>query len=89
MPARSGMIFVFSGGDNVKAFWMKNTLIPLDMVFVSKNGHVNNVEANVPATTVGTPAERLDNYYGTGAYVIELGAGERPAPASSPAPVST
>ena len=76
LPARSGMIFVFKGGDNVKAFWMKNTLISLDMVFVLKNGHVNNVEANVPATTVGTPPERLDNYYGTGAYVIELNAGE-------------
>ena len=76
LPADAGMIFVFAGGDSRQPFWMKNTLIPLDMVFVLKNGRVNNIDANVPATTVGTPDERLPNYYGTGSYVIELNAGE-------------
>jgi uncharacterized membrane protein (UPF0127 family) len=75
LPANSGMLFVFDDGDQRRAFWMKNTLIPLDMIFVRKDGTVNNVDANVPATTVDTPAERLTDYYGTGAYVIELGAG--------------
>ena len=55
LPPRTGMIFVFGDGDNYRDFWMKNTLIPLDMVFVSKNGRVNEVRANVPATTVDTP----------------------------------
>jgi hypothetical protein len=76
MPQADGMIFVFTGGDARQAFWMKNTLIPLDMVFVLKNGRVNNVDANVPATALGTPDERLPSYYGTGSYVIELNAGE-------------
>jgi uncharacterized membrane protein (UPF0127 family) len=76
MPATAGMIFAFSGGDSRQAFWMKNTLIPLDMVFVLRNGRVNNVDANVPATAVGTPDERLPDYDGTGSYVIELNAGE-------------
>ncbi len=76
LAPNAGMIFVFDDGDNQRAFWMKNTLIPLDMVFVLKNGRVNNVGANVPATTVGTPDYRLPERYGLGTYVIELAAGE-------------
>lgn len=76
LPARTGMIFVFSDGDNYRDFWMKNTLIPLDMVFVSKSGLVNDVRANVPATKVDTPDERIPHRDGTGSYVIELAAGE-------------
>ena len=76
LPARTGMIFVFSDGDNYRDFWMKNTLIPLDMVFVSKNGLVNDVRANVPATKVDTPDDKIPHRDGTGSYVIELAAGE-------------
>ncbi len=76
LPSGTGMIFVFGDGDNYRDFWMKNTLIPLDMVFVSKNGRVNEVRANVPATTVSTPDSRIPHRDGTGSYVIELGAGE-------------
>ena len=76
LPARTGMIFVFDDGDNLRNFWMKNTLIPLDMVFVSKNGHVNDVRPDVPATTVDTPEDKIPTASGTGSYVIELAAGE-------------
>jgi uncharacterized protein len=76
LPARSGMIFVFNDGDNLRDFWMKNTLIPLDMVFVAKNGRVNDVRANVPATKVDTPEDKIPTASGTGSYVIELAAGE-------------
>lgn len=76
LPPGTGMIFVFGDGDNFRDFWMKNTLIPLDMVFVAKNGRVNDVRANVPATTVDTPDQRIPHRDGTGTYVIELSAGE-------------
>ena len=40
-----GMLFVFDDeGDH--SFWMKNTLIPLDMVFIGGDGHVVGVHAN-------------------------------------------
>lgn len=46
LPANRGMLFVFSPPRPV-SFWMKNTLIPLDMVFVS-NGVVKHIIAQVP-----------------------------------------
>jgi len=73
---RSGMIFVFSGGDQSRTFWMKDTLIPLDMVWVTAGGNVTTVAANVPATTVETPDADIPTRNGVGTYVIELAAGE-------------
>jgi uncharacterized membrane protein (UPF0127 family) len=76
LPAHTGMIFVFSDGDQRRSFWMKNTLIPLDMVFVKKSGAVDTVAANVPATTTDTTELDIPWRYGVGEYVIELPAGD-------------
>jgi uncharacterized membrane protein (UPF0127 family) len=70
-----GMIFVFDG-DAVQEFWMKNTLVPLDMVWVASDGSVTHVAANVPASTRDTPDESVARRRGEGRYVIELPAGE-------------
>ena len=45
LPRDRGMLFVFSPPRPV-SFWMKNTLIPLDMVFVS-NGVVKHIGAQI------------------------------------------
>ena len=46
LPEDSGMLFVFEK-DAPRAFWMKNTLIPLDMIFINSRLEVVEVKANV------------------------------------------
>jgi uncharacterized membrane protein (UPF0127 family) len=40
-----GMIFPYQPPQPV-AFWMKNTLIPLDMIFIAPGGRILRIEAN-------------------------------------------
>jgi uncharacterized membrane protein (UPF0127 family) len=42
MPMDRGMLFEFER-DGVVDFWMKNTYIPLDMVFIARNGAVTRI----------------------------------------------
>ena len=76
VPPRQGMLFVFPDAANVKrGFWMKDTIAPLDMVFVRTDGIVTKIAANVPATKPGTPDAKIAHREGVGRYVIELRAG--------------
>ena len=45
LPANRGMLFEFDREAPV-SFWMKNTYIPLDMIFISPKGVVTNIVAN-------------------------------------------
>jgi len=45
MPRSAGMLFVYDYPQGV-VFWMKNTLIPLDMVFLDATGTVRSVHEN-------------------------------------------
>ena len=76
VPAGQGMLFVFPDGDAKRQFWMKDTIAPLDMLFVNADGTVTSIAADVPATAPGTPDDQVARRDGTGHYVIELGAGE-------------
>ena len=46
LPSDHGMLFIFDA-DGPLEFWMKNTFIPLDMIWISAAGEVVDVHANV------------------------------------------
>lgn len=73
MDADHGMLFVFDA-DAPRAFWMKNTKIPLDMLFFDAERRLVSVQHDVPPCLAAPcPA------YPSGAparYVLELNAGQ-------------
>jgi len=76
LPARQGMLFAFADADKSREFWMKDTITPLDIVFVKADGTITTVAANVPATAPGTPDDQVARRSGVASYVIEVAAGE-------------
>jgi uncharacterized membrane protein (UPF0127 family) len=76
LPADQGMLFVFPDeADRRRDFWMKDTIAPLDMLFVRVDGTVSAIAADVPATKRGTRDADIARRNGIGRYVIELAAG--------------
>lgn len=56
LPEDAGMLFDF-GHPMMTAFWMKNTLIPLDMLFVGADGRIVNIhERAVPQSLDTIPS---------------------------------
>ncbi len=47
LPVDQGMLFVFPGKKSL-AFWMKDTLIPLDIAFIDSEGRLFQIEAMKP-----------------------------------------
>lgn len=69
LDEREGMIFLF-GRRRLLTFWMKNTCLPLDMIFIDQDGVVVGIEENVPTMNentyhVGCPSQ----------FVLEVNAG--------------
>lgn len=42
MPADTGMLFVFDS-EAERSFWMKNTFIPLDIIFIKADGAIRTI----------------------------------------------
>jgi uncharacterized membrane protein (UPF0127 family) len=65
----AGMLFVYDAPRRA-SFWMKNTLIPLDMIFADATGRVTRVHSNaIPGDT--TPIDGGDGV----AFVLEINGG--------------
>ena len=68
----TGMLFLFPQDDYL-AFWMKNTRIPLDMVFMDAQHRIVGVEENVPPCKFDPcPSYGPD---GMSRYVLEVSGG--------------
>ncbi len=70
-----GMIFI-SPMDTPQSFWMKNTFIPLDMIFVNLKGEVVNILTAEAEAKDENGAYKFFQSSSPAAYVIELNAGD-------------
>ena len=69
LPETSGMLFVYEN-TGVRSMWMKNTYIPLDILFIRADGSIANIVTNtVPLSLDSVAAIEPLN------YALELNAG--------------
>jgi hypothetical protein len=73
LPADHGMLFVFEREEPL-AFWMKNTRIPLDILYFDANRRLVSAAENTPPCSAGN---RCPNYpsKGMARFTLELNAG--------------
>jgi uncharacterized protein len=72
MAPDRGMFFIFRS-EYMQAFWMKNTLLPLDILYFDKKSRLVSMQTNVPPCK----ADPCPSYPSSGPaqYVLELNAG--------------
>ena len=72
LPADHGMLFIQPEAARA-AFWMKNTYIPLDLLYFDSTGRLQEIHAAVPPCTVPTCPSYVSN--GPIKYILEINAG--------------
>lgn len=69
LPRDRGMLFLFRQ-PREQAFWMKNTLIPLDIIYVQPDGRILSIASNtVPLSEAPIPSN------GPASAVLEINGG--------------
>ena len=69
MGRYQGMLFAYDRPQRV-SFWMRNTLLPLDMIFIDESGVVQNIHSNA------IPLDETSIFGGTSIqYVLEINGG--------------
>jgi uncharacterized protein len=72
LDADTGMLFVFDS-EEIHAFWMKNTLIPLDMIWMDSGRNIVYIYRN--AQPCGDGLCPAINPYRNAKYVLEVNSG--------------
>lgn len=78
MPENEGMLFKFPES-KPRSFWMKNTEIPLDIIFIDENQQIINIHYNTPPCKEKDPTQQKCPLYLSSKpakYAIELNAGQ-------------
>lgn len=70
MPPRQGMLFPMQPPRQAR-FWMRNTLIPLDLIFILPGGMIGQI-----VTRSDTQSDRITQSVDKVSAVLELNAGE-------------
>ena len=70
LPAQSGMLFVYQEAAR-RSMWMKNTFIPLDMLFIRADGSISSIVEHTEPLSLRSIAS-IEPV----TYVLELNAGE-------------
>ncbi len=68
LPAGQGMLFDF-GSEQRITMWMKNTYLPLDMIFIGVDGRISRIAANTKPLSTSLISG------GRARYVLEVNAG--------------
>lgn len=76
LGVNSGMLFVFESKSVNASFWMKDMLIPLDLIWI-ENGNVIRIDKNIKPPAPGTSDSQLSVYTISTPidYVLEVNAG--------------
>ena len=73
LPAGSGMIFIHDD-ETAQAYWMKNTKIPLDILYFDRSRKLVSASERVPPCSAGDQCPPFPSS-GQALYVLELNAG--------------
>ena len=68
MAEDEGMIFAMDRREHT--FWMRNTCLPLDMMFIDRDGMIVGIEENVPTLNDGSRSVGCES-----SHVLEVNAG--------------
>ncbi len=74
LPQDAGMLFVFDG-EEVLSFWMRNTLIPLDILYMDFAGVVVDIQTMIPQPGVSVGELRTYPSAAPAQYALEINAG--------------
>ena len=70
VPENTGMLFLFDQAYE-RNFWMKNTLVSLDLLFIGENGLIHHIHSNAVPESLAHINSR-----GAALAVLEIGGGE-------------
>ena len=74
LKQNEGMLFVFDN-DSKRNFWMKNTFIDLDILFIGEDFIISEIFENVRKSKINASYSEISKVSAKGKYILELAAG--------------